>query len=159
MSQTKPNGGDEPSTLEEWLRSYFRLDFDQGARNVAALAVLANAIIPADERDHGAFSVQAGPRLAERIASGVNADVYRGGLDEAELFAQVRFRCSVAALDAGQIQELIAALRERQPAFVRQLRADVCALYLSDPKVWARIGFPGPSTEQGGYPDFDQPQG
>jgi hypothetical protein len=42
--------------------------------------------------------------------------------------------------------------------FFRQLRMDVCALYLSDPGVWARIGFPGPSTAQGGYPDFDQPQ-
>jgi hypothetical protein len=29
---------------------------------------------------------------------------------------------------------------------------------MSDPGVWQRIGFPGPSTEAGGYPDFDQPQ-
>ena len=28
---------------------------------------------------------------------------------------------------------------------------DVCALYLSDPAVWRRIGFPGPSAETGGY--------
>ncbi len=35
---------------------------------------------------------------------------------------------------------------------------DVCALYLTDGGVWARIGFPCPSTPQGGYPDFDQPQ-
>jgi hypothetical protein len=35
---------------------------------------------------------------------------------------------------------------------------DVCALYLSDPAVWQRIGFPGPSADSGGHPDFDQPQ-
>src|ERR1041385_3923811 len=35
---------------------------------------------------------------------------------------------------------------------------DVAAMYLSDPGVWQRIGFPGPSTASGGYPDFDQPQ-
>jgi len=34
----------------------------------------------------------------------------------------------------------------------------VSAMYLSDPAVWERIGFPGPSTAAGGYPDFDQPQ-
>ena len=39
----------------------------------------------------------------------------------------------------------------------KQLRMDVCALYLTDPGVWGRIGFPGPSVERGGYPDFDQP--
>ena len=35
----------------------------------------------------------------------------------------------------------------------------LCALYLSDMGVWQRIGFPGPSSQSGGYPDFDQPQG
>jgi hypothetical protein len=29
--------------------------------------------------------------------------------------------------------------------------------YLSDPAVWLRIGFPCPSSENGGHPDFDQP--
>jgi hypothetical protein len=33
---------------------------------------------------------------------------------------------------------------------------DVSALYLSDPEVWCRIGFPGPSIDSGGHPDFDQ---
>jgi hypothetical protein len=49
-------------------------------------------------------------------------------------------------------------LRDQCPAFFKQLRMDVSALYLSDPEVWQRIGFPGPSTDRGGYPDFDQPQ-
>ena len=31
--------------------------------------------------------------------------------------------------------------------------------YPSVAGVWQRIGFPGPSSQSGGYPDFDQPQG
>ena len=65
---------------------------------------------------------------------------------------------TVEELDAAQVSELLMALSARSPAFFRQLRADVCALYLSDPGVWQRIGFPGPSSDTGGYPDFDQSQ-
>ena len=122
------------------------------------LAALANGIIPADARDAGAAAVAAGPRLAEKLAAGVNAAVYRRGLSAAAELARVKFGRGVAELDAAQTHELLGTLREQQPGFFKQLRMDVCALYLSDPGVWARIGFPGPSTAQGGYPDFDQPQ-
>jgi hypothetical protein len=122
------------------------------------LAALANGVIPADARDAGAAAVNAGPRLAEKLAAGANAALYCPGLAAAEALAQVEFGRATTALDAAEMHELLGMLRERQPAFFRQLRADVCALYLSDPGVWARIGFPGPSTAQGGYPDFDQPQ-
>ena len=128
------------------------------AEEAAVLAALANGVIPADGRDAGAAAVDAGPHLAERVAAGVNAALYRAGVAAATELARERFGRGPAELDAGQMQELLGALRERQPAFFRQLRADVCALYLSDPGVWARIGFPGPSTAQGGYPDFDGPQ-
>jgi hypothetical protein len=128
------------------------------AEIAAVLAALANGILPADERDEGAAAVAAGPRLAEQVAAGVNAALYRSGVAAAAELARQRFGRGPAELDAGRMQELIGALRERQAAFFRQLRADVCALYLADPGVWARIGFPGPSTEQGGYPDFDQRQ-
>ena len=124
----------------------------------AVLAVLADGIIPPDGRDAGAAAVNAGPRLAERLAAGVNAPLYRRGLAAAESLAQARFGRTITALDAAQVQELLAALRDGEAAFFRQLRMDVCGLYLSDLGVWARIGFPGPSTAQGGYPDFDQPQ-
>jgi hypothetical protein len=122
------------------------------------LAALADGIIPADARDAGAAAVDAGQRLAARLAAGTNAALYRTGLTAAELIALAKFSRPVAALDAAQVHELLAALRDQQPGFFRQLRADVCALYLSDPGVWARIGFPGPSTDQGGYPDFGQAQ-
>jgi hypothetical protein len=122
------------------------------------LTALANGIIPPDERDAGAAAVGAGPRLAEKLAVGTNAALYRAGLAAATALAQERFGREVSALDAAQLHELLGLLRQQQPGFFKQLRLDVCSLYLSDPGVWQRIGFPGPSTAQGGYPDFDQPQ-
>jgi hypothetical protein len=124
----------------------------------AALAALADGIIPPDARDAGAGVVNAGRRLAERVAAGVNATLYRAGVETAETLARQRDGRSVAALDATELHELIGRLRAAAPAFYKQLRMDVSALYLSDPGVWSRIGFPGPSTAAGGYPDFDQPQ-
>jgi hypothetical protein len=124
----------------------------------ALLAALANGIIPPDARDAGAAAVNAGSRLADKLAAGVNAALYRRGLNAAATLGQAKFGLSLTALDAGQMHDLLDTLREKESAFFRQLRLDVCALYLSDPGVWARIGFPGPSTAQGGYPDFDQPQ-
>jgi len=53
---------------------------------------------------------------------------------------------AVAVLMPVQIHELIATLRDALPAFFKQLRLDVSALYLSDPGIWQRIGFPGPSS-------------
>jgi hypothetical protein len=122
-----------------------------------ALAVLANGVVPADDRDRGAAEVAAGPRLAEKLAGGPTAAVYRAGLAAAAELATATFGGSIAALEPAQVHELLGLLRDRQPAFFKQLRMDVCAMYLSDTGVWARIGFPGPSTAQGGYPDFDQP--
>jgi hypothetical protein len=129
------------------------------AEDAAVLTALANGVIPADERDAGAVAVTAGPRLAEQAAAGVNAALYRTGLVAAAQLAREKFGRGPAELGAEQMHELLGALREGQPTFFRQLRSDVCTLYLSDPGVWARIGFSGPSTEQGGHPDFDRPQG
>ena len=129
-----------------------------GRDQEAALAALANGIIPADETDAGAASVDAGPRLADRVRGGINASVYLRGLALAEALSQQTFGRPPARLSPTDVHGLLALLREREPAFFKQLRMDVSAMYLSDPAVWQRIGFPGPSTESGGYPDFDQPQ-
>jgi hypothetical protein len=126
--------------------------------DIGALAALADGIMPADERDAGAALVHAGPSIAERMRRSPSAHIYVEGLRTARAVARERFGRDVAELDAGQLCELIAALRDQSPAFFRQLRADVCALYLSDVGVWQRIGFPGPSSASGGYPDFDQSQ-
>ena len=126
--------------------------------DIATLAALANGIIPADARDAGAAAVHAGPGIAERMRRSPYAAVYVDGLKAARELAQKLFVKAAENLDAAQIHELLTALSAQAPAFFRQLRADVCALYLSDAGVWQRIGFPGPSTDTGGYPDFDQSQ-
>ena len=125
---------------------------------IAALAALANGIIPADATDAGAAAVDAGPHLAERIRTGVNAGVYLRGIELAQRLARKSHDRDVDQLSPAEIHDLLAAIRDQLPAFFKQLRMDVSALYLSDPAVWQRIGFPGPSAEAGGYPDFDQPQ-
>jgi Gluconate 2-dehydrogenase subunit 3 len=126
--------------------------------DIATLAALANGIIPADERDQGAASVHAGSGIAERMKRSPYRQMYVDGLHAAQHLAQTIFGRAVHELNASQMNDLLTTLRTQSPAFFRQLRADVCALYLSDAAVWQRIGFPGPSTHLGGYPDFDQPQ-
>ena len=127
-------------------------------QHVSALMALANGIIPADSTDSGAQSVNAGQRLAERVATGINAAIYVTGIEAARSLAMRRYGRELTLLSPKKMDELIGLLRDWQPAFFKQLRADVAALYLSDPGVWERIGFPGPSIDKGGYPDFDQPQ-
>src|SRR2546423_779503 len=122
------------------------------------LAALANGIIPADEMDDGAASVRAGPRLAERMRAGTNTDLYRRGLEIARELAGRTYGRRLDQIGPREMDELIAILRNEMPGFFKQLRMDVSAMYLSDPDVWGRIGFPGASTQQGGYPDFDRPQ-
>jgi len=126
--------------------------------DIAALTALANGIIPADERDAGAAAFHAGPVIAERVRRGINGTLYAEGLETANSIAREKFGRDAAVLVPAEIHELLGALEKASPRFFRQLRADVCALYMSDPTVWQRIGFPGPSTAAGGYPDFDQPQ-
>ena len=126
--------------------------------DIATLAVLASGIMPADSRDAGAALVHAGPNIAERMRRSPYGQVYVDGLQAASEFALATFRLPAHQLDAKQTHELLKFLSVQSPAFFRLLRSDVCALYLSDPGVWQRIGFPGPSSDSGGYPDFDQPQ-
>lgn len=121
------------------------------AEQVKILEKLANGIIPADEMDEGAASVKAGSRIAERVDQGMNAKVYLQGLE----FLAGK---NVLAMSEAQVHELMGVLREKLPGFFKQLRMDVSSLYLSDEEVWARIGFPGASSETGGYSDFDRQQ-
>jgi len=121
------------------------------AEQVKILEKLANGIIPADEMDEGAAAVNAGMRIADRVDRGINAKVYLAGLE----FLEGK---DVLNMDDAQIHELLGLIREKAAGFFKQLRMDVSALYLSDEGVWGRIGFPGPSSESGGYPDFDKVQ-
>jgi hypothetical protein len=125
---------------------------------LATLTALADGIIPPDETDAGASSVNAAPRLAEKISAGINAALYLKGLDLAQSLATEKYNLTIPHLTPTQLHDLLTVLRDTLPAFFKQLRMDVSALYLGDPDVWRRIGFPGPSTATGGHPDFDQPQ-
>lgn len=126
--------------------------------DIAALKALARGIIPPDETDGGAAMVFAGLGAAGKFRSGINAEIYAEGLRLAEALAREKYGRAVGELSAAQIHELLGLLRDQALPFFKQLRMDVNAAYLSDPGVCQRIGFPGPSTESGGYPDFDQPQ-
>jgi hypothetical protein len=127
------------------------------ADQINAIVALANGIIPPDENDGGA-ALNAGLWLAEKIGRGVDVAVYGEGLQTAAMVARERFNASVSTLTADAIYELLGILRDQVPGFFKQLRMDTCAIYMGDARVWKRIGFPGPSTDSGGYPDFDQPQ-
>jgi hypothetical protein len=128
------------------------------AGRVAALARLADGIIPADEIDRGAAEVDAAGRLAEKVGSGVNAALYVRGVETARAIAAERFGADVTALTPEQVHALLEEVRKSAPGFFKQLRMDVSALYLSDPGVWERIGFGGPSIRSGGYADFAERQ-
>jgi hypothetical protein len=127
--------------------------------DIETLTALANAIVPPDDRDAGAAAVDAGPRLATRLQGDPRHAVYDEGLRIArELAARTAAR-PIPELPPGELHELMLRLRDAAPGFFKQLRLDVTTMYLSDPRVWERMGFPGPSIDRGGYPDFDQPQG
>ncbi len=126
--------------------------------DIAALSALANGIIPSDATDGGAAMVNAGLAAAEKWRKGLNAEVYRDGLLAAATLAREKFGRAIPQLHATEIHALLGLLHDAAPAFFKQLRMDACAAYMSDPGVWQRIGFPGPSSDRGGYPDFDQPQ-
>jgi hypothetical protein len=133
-------------------------EFAITSANLGILAALANGIIPADERDAGAASVDAASIIAARLNGGPGAGSYVKALNAANDLAQSTFGLAIKDLNPIQVHQLLETLLESSPAFFRQLRADVCGIYLSNPTVWERIGFPGASTEAGGYPDFDQAQ-
>ena len=125
---------------------------------ISQLSALAQGIIPPDDRDSGAASVQAGPTIAAKIRMNAYAFIYIDGLADAARIAQDEFGVGINQLNPEQLHSLLERLEHESPDFFRQLRSDVCLIYLSDPGVWQRIGFPGESAEDGGYPDFDQPQ-
>ena len=126
--------------------------------DVDVLTALANAIIPPDARDAGAAAVDAGPRLAACMQDGSEAALFASGLRTAQVLCARQFGRAVTTLTRSELHDLAQQLAADEPAFFKQLRLDTTTLYLSDPAVWARIGFPGPSIETGGHPDFDRPQ-
>ncbi len=85
--------------------------------DIAALAALANGIIPADDRDAGAATVHAGAGIAERMRRSPYGQVYIDGLKVASLLARDKFHSAVHELDSLQINELLSDLRDQSPVF------------------------------------------
>ena len=102
--------------------------------------------------------VHAGPSIAERMRRSPSAHVYVEGLRGPRVSRTNDSVGTSASWTPTQSASCSTQSATSRPRFFRLLRADVCALYLSDAGVWHRIGFPGPSSASGGYPDFDQPQ-
>jgi aldehyde dehydrogenase (NAD+) len=125
--------------------------------DIATLVALAKAMIPSDDRDAGAASAHVGPGLAEKMRRGPFGELYIEGLKAVNAISMGDFGREVTQLDSEQLSSVVERLRSNHEPFFRQLRADVCGIYMSDAGVWQRIRFPGPSTNLGGYPDFDQP--
>jgi hypothetical protein len=127
-------------------------------RQVETLRALACGILPSDELDDGVGSLDAGEHLATKLAANPFAERLLEDLRVTERDSAAHFGRSVGELDGEGLSQLLAMLRERTPLLFKFVRMESCALYLSQPATWPRIGFPGPSIELGGYPDFDQPQ-
>src|ERR1043166_1961040 len=130
---------------------------NSGASNsdrLDTLTALASGIIPSDQRDGGVVGCAGWPKLISRLDS----PPYGNGLEIAERLAKQKFQRAVRDLSSSEICDLLRFLRDEAPGFFKQLRMDVSAIYLGDPAVWQRIGFPGPSIASGGYADFDRPQ-
>jgi hypothetical protein len=132
--------------------------FTLSPEHVAALKSLASAIIPADSRGPGVAQFNPGAHLAGKLQANPFASGLLQGLDFAEKQSLQMFGLPVGELPLESLDNLVGVLRDRSPAFFKFLRMETCALYLSQAATWQRIGFPGPSIEQGGYPDFDQAQ-
>jgi hypothetical protein len=112
------------------------------------LNLMADAILPADDRDAG------GAPSLRHLGDRLHSPLYRDGLNRvAAILAR-----PLETIAPSEIQAVLEQLRQAGDPFYRQFRMDLSAEYLSDPEVWRRIGFPGPSVLSGGYPDFDQPQ-
>jgi hypothetical protein len=126
------------------------------AEQVEILEKLARGIIPADGKDQGVAGLNVGQSVARKIESDPNGAIHLEGLNFAASVAQETFGRPIIDLDPTSIHELVGMVRESFPGLFKLLRTEACAIYLSQPAAWKRIGFPGPSIEQGGYPEFDK---
>ena len=127
-------------------------------RDVEVFSTIVRAIIPPDQRDSGAAGVHAGVFLAEKARRGPNAELYASGLETLSSLATTNYSKDLGKLTEAEFSTLLKTLHEVDLPFFKLLRMDTSAAYLSDPGVWQRIGFPGPSASTGGYPDFAQLQ-
>lgn len=145
--------------------------FLQNEHSLQTLEALAATMIPPDDFDTGVQGVGFASvvEMRARYEAG-KAELYETALRAVDGLAQSMFQQpTFVALAPAERTALLEAVRQNQtngqlwgpikPAsFFSALWEDVVFLYCTHPDTWQRIGFPGPSFETGGYPDFDQPQ-
>jgi hypothetical protein len=133
--------------------------FTLSPEQITTLQSLASAIIPADSRGAGVAQFNPGAHLGGKLQGNPFASGLLQGLNFATKQSLEMFGLPVGELPSESLDKLLGILRDQSPGFFKFLRMETSALYLSQAATWQRIGFPGPSIEQGGYPDFDQIQG
>lgn len=141
------------------------------AHQIETLEALATTLLPPDDFDNGVQGLGF-PDVAEvraRYQAG-RPEMYLAALRAVDHIAQTMFGkpTFVNLLPEERIQVLEAVRQGQvdraiwgnvQPrTFFTALWEDVVFLYCTHPETWRRIGWPGPSFDSGGYPDFDQVQ-
>jgi ribosome-associated toxin RatA of RatAB toxin-antitoxin module len=137
------------------------------------LEALAASMLPADDLDGGAegLGFVSVAEMRARYESG-RAELYRTALAAVDRMAQGMYhKPDFVSLSAEERTGLLDAVRRDQAhgegevwgavspsSFFDALWEDVVFLYCTHPDTWQRIGFPGPSFDSGGHPDFTQPQ-
>ena len=95
------------------------------------------------------------------------AGLYQHGIEGAERTAQLMTGKSYTSLNEDEAKQVLLAIQKGEAppeawpavsalAFFNTLRMDVLFVYSCDPEIHERIGFPGPSIEQGGYSNIDE---
>lgn len=139
---------------------------------IATLAAAAEAIIPGDEFDGGVAALSPGHAIATRVRYQEHiASLYLKGLKGLDDSVAIMFwgGRKFADLRLVERRRVLQAIRRgaapgagwrevSSQSFYNTFRADVCFVYMTDPEVCQRIGFPGESTARGGYPDYAQRQ-
>jgi hypothetical protein len=127
-------------------------------------------MIPADEYDAGVQGLGFASlvEVRARYEEG-REEHYATALNAIDKMAQIMFeKPHFLALSPAERAQLLDAVRQGQvkdawgriepSAFFGALWEDVVFLYCTHPNTWQRIGFPGPSFDTGGHPDFAQAQ-
>lgn len=145
--------------------------FLQDEHILQTLEALASTMIPPDDFDAGVqeMGFVSVVEMRARYEAGREA-LYVTALQAVDQMARSEYnKPDFVDLSPVERTALLEAVRQNQAngadwagvkpsSFFSALWEDVVFLYCTHPDTWQRIGFPGPSFETGGYPDFDQPQ-
>lgn len=143
----------------------------QSTHQIETLEALAATLLPPDEFDDGVQGLGF-PDVAEmraRYQAG-RAEMYLTALRAVDQMAQAMFgKQAFVNLSPVERTQVLDAVRQGQvntdlwghiqpKKFFTALWEDIVFLYCTHPGTWGRIGWPGPSFDAGGYPDFDRKQ-